>query len=97
MMSLRETNDDVKKPVEEATTKQEKPQEKAADKKEKEYTVNIPEGHVLNVRSEAKIDNQNIVGTLKPGDKIKGFGTEGEFTIVKFKGKPAYVMSSKLS
>lgn len=60
-----------------------------------EKVVKVSEGNVLNVRSEAKTGN-NVVGTFKNGEAVTVYGTEGEFSVIRYKGKPAYVMSSKL-
>lgn len=61
----------------------------------KRFNVAVDEGHVLNVRSEAKIA-QNVIGTLDSNATVTVYGTDGDFSIIRYKGKPAYVMSDKL-
>ena len=63
----------------------------------KRFVVNTDDGVLLNVRSTAHMINvDNIVGTLSKGTTIESIGTNGEFTKITYKGKDAFVLTSKL-
>lgn len=63
----------------------------------KRFVVNTDNGVLLNVRSTpSMIDSNNIVGTLSKGTTVESIGTNGEFTKITYKGKDAFVLTSKL-
>lgn len=62
----------------------------------KKFIVNTEDGVLLNVRSTPTIVEDNVVGTLAKGTPITVLGESGEFTKITFKGKTAYVLTSKL-
>ena len=62
----------------------------------KKFVVNTDDGVLLNVRSAPTMLENNVVGTLAKGTPITGLGESGEFTKITFKGKTAYVLTSKL-
>lgn len=95
-MSLKETKEVKEANEETLVANKEEAAKPEKENKVVEKIVSVAPGHVLNVRSTPKTDATNIVGVLKAGEKVKCFGEEGDFTVTKFKGKPAYVMTSKL-
>ena len=50
----------------------------------------------LNIRKKASADSKQL-GKLIAGDSITALGTTGDWTVVKYKGKEAYILSELLS
>lgn len=49
----------------------------------------------LNIRKKASADSK-LLGKLIAGDSITALGTKGDWTVVKYKGKKAYILSELL-
>lgn len=63
----------------------------------KQFVVNTDDGVLLNVRSTpSMLNTKNIVGMLTKGTTVESVGTNGEFTKITYKGKDAFVLTSKL-
>lgn len=63
----------------------------------KRFVVNTDDGVLLNVRSTPSMLNpNNIIRTFTKGTTIESIGTNGEFTKITYKGKDAFVLTSKL-
>lgn len=85
------------------TTKAEKETTKATEKeteKETEYKAykKAKKKYAqenLNIRKKASADSK-LLGKLIAGDSITALGTKGDWTVVKYKGKKAYILSELL-
>lgn len=83
---------EFEKEIEKRIYKQNEPSKSSV----KKFIVNTDDGVFLNVRSAPTMLENNVVGTLAKGTPITGLGESGEFTKITFKGKTAYVLTSKL-
>lgn len=84
---------EFEKEIEKRITKEKEPVKPI----KKRFVVNTDDGVLLNVRSTPSMLNpNNIVGTLSKGTTVESIGINGEFTKITYKGKDAFVLTSKL-
>ena len=51
----------------------------------------------VNVRDAPKSKGTNVLGTLRPGERVKKLGEERNWTIIEYNGMEAYVFSEYLT
>lgn len=84
---------EFEKEIEKRITKEKEPVKPI----KKRFVVNTDDGVLLNVRSTPSMLNpNNVIGTFTKGTTVESIGTNGEFTKITYKGKDAFVLTSKL-
>ncbi len=51
----------------------------------------------VNVRNAPKSKGTDVLGTLRPGERVKKLGEEGKWTLIEYNGTEAYVFSEYLT